>query len=117
MKQDIIMEELYILWTSPDRATAEEMVFPYARNSRLQGWWEQVTLIIWGGADKLVVENPEIQQKLAELKDHGVHLTACQACAENLGAVEILEQIGVEIKYWGTPLTEVLKSDHTLITI
>ncbi len=84
------MEELYILWTSPDYATTVEMVFPYARNSRLHGWWERVTLIIWGGADKLVIENPDVQQMLIELKEHGVHLTACRACAENLGAVKIL---------------------------
>ena len=44
--------KLYILWTNPDPLTAEKMVFMYAKNSRLQGWWDDVTVILWGATAK-----------------------------------------------------------------
>ena len=114
------MEEknhLYILWTNGDPITAEKMVFMYGINSRLRGWWDEVTLIIWGTPAKLSAERPEIQEKIREALDAGVHISACKACADQLGVTETLKKMNVEVKYWGEPLTKVLKSNETLLTI
>ncbi len=108
---------LYVLWTSGDPAAAEKMVFMYTINSLINGWWENVTLIVWGAATKLVSENQGMQEKVKEAIDAGVHVTACKACADQLGATETLENLKVEVKYWGVPLTEVLKADEKLLTI
>ena len=43
-------KSLYILWTSVDAVTAEKMVLMYGHNALLKGWWEDVTIIIWGAA-------------------------------------------------------------------
>lgn len=108
---------LYLLWTNADPITAEKMVFMYTVNSLKHGWWEDVTLIIWGAPAKLAAENPDIQDLIAQAKEAGVHVTACKACTDQLGVTEIIEGMGVEVKYWGTPLTEVLKSGEHLLTI
>ena len=79
---------LYILWTNGDPVTAEKMVFMYGINSLLQKWWEKVTLIVWGTPTKVAAENPEIQKLIREARDAGVHVTACKACADQLGATE-----------------------------
>ena len=110
-------DHLYILWTNADPITAEKMVFMYGINSRLKGWWKKVTLIIWGATTKLSAENPEIQKKIKEAMDAGVHVTACKACADQLGATETLEKMNVEVIYWGVPLTKILKDDEALLTI
>lgn len=110
-------EHLYILWTSNNVDTFDEMVFMYALNGKKMGWWKAVTLIIWGSSAKLSGEDEVVQIKLQELIENGVHVTACKACAEDLGVSNELQQIGVEIKYWGNPLTKVIKSDARLITI
>lgn len=110
-------DHLYILWTDGDPITAEKMVFMYGVNSMRRGWWNKVTLIIWGAPSKLSAENPGIQAKIKEALDAGVHVTACKACADQLGVTEILERMNVEVKYWGEPLTEILKSGQTLLTI
>ena len=57
---------LYILWTNDNVITAENMVFMYATNALVHGWWEEVTLIIWGATAKLVCENTAIQGKIRE---------------------------------------------------
>jgi len=108
---------LYILWTNGDPITAEKMVFMYGINSRLRGWWDKVTLIIWGAPAKLSAENAEIREKIKEALDAGVHVTACKACADQLGVTETLEKMNVEVIYWGEPLTKILKSGETMLTI
>ena len=108
---------LYVLWTNDNPITAEKMVFMYTINSLIHGWWEKVTLIIWGAPAKLVSENVKIQENIKEALDAGVHITAYKACADQLEVTEILEKLGIEVKYWGVPLTELLTSQEALLTI
>ena len=108
---------LYVLWTNGDPVTAEKMVFMYTVNSLIHGWWEKVTLIVWGAPAKLVSEDASIQDKVKEALDAGVHVTACKACADQLGVTETLEKLNIEVKYWGAPLTEILISGEKLLTI
>ena len=108
---------LYVLWTNDNLITAEKMVFMYTINSLLHGWWEKVTLIIWGAPARLVSEDGNIQEKIKEALDAGVHITACKACADQLGVTETLEKLNIEVKYWGVPLTEILTSEGRLLTI
>ncbi|MBW1702766.1 MAG: DsrE family protein [Deltaproteobacteria bacterium] len=108
---------LYVLWTNDNPITAEKMVFMYTVNSLIHGWWEKVTLIIWGAPTKLVSEDANIQKKVKEALDAGVHITACKACADQLGVTETLEKLQIEVKHWGLPLTEILKNNEQLLTI
>jgi hypothetical protein len=108
---------LYVLWTNDNPITAEKMVFMYTINSLVYGWWQMVTLIIWGATAKLVSEDEKIQEKIKEALDAGVRITACKACADELGVTESLEKLQIEVKYWGQPLTEILKNNEQLLTI
>jgi hypothetical protein len=110
-------EHLYILWTNSDPVTADKMVFMYARNGLKNGWWKEITIVIWGSTAKLAGENGDIQNKLKELIAAGVHVSACKACADELGVTEALVGLGIDVKYWGTPLTEIIKSHKPLLTI
>jgi hypothetical protein len=83
----------------------------------LKGWWEAVTLIIWGAPAKLAAESEPVRAKLRELIQAGVKVSACKACADQLGATAQLEELGVEVIYWGVGLTEILKSKEPLLTI
>jgi hypothetical protein len=110
-------KHLYVLWTNDNLITAEKMVFMYTVNSLVHGWWEKVTLIIWGATAKLVSENAAIQEKIKEALDAGVHITACKACADQLGVTKDLETLKIEVKYWGEPLTEIIATGEKLVTI
>ncbi len=110
-------KHLYVLWTNDNPVTAELMVFMYTTNALLQDWWEKVTLILWGAPVKLVSENADIQKKVQDALDAGVHITACKACADQLGVSDDLKKLGIEVIYWGEPLTRILKEDEKLITI
>ncbi len=110
-------KRLYILWTNQDPVTAEKMVFMYALNGKLRKWWDEIVIIVWGGSQKLITESKQIQDKIKDLIKEGVEFSACKACAEQLDAVDVLEKLGIEVKYWGQPLTDIIQNGEKLITI
>lgn len=109
--------ELYILWTTSEVETFDEMIFMYAFNAKKYGWWDEITVVIWGASARLAGEDELVQLKIKEMVEGGVKVEACKACADDLGVSAKLESLGVEVKYWGQPLTRVLKSGAKLITI
>ena len=110
-------DHLYILWTNADVLTGEKMVFMYAINSVRRSWWGKVTLVVWGATTKLVSENELIKMKVKQAIEEGIHITACKACADQLGVTDKLEELGIEVKYWGEPLTELIKNKEYLLTV
>ncbi len=109
--------ELYILWTNADIITSEKMVFMYGINSKLHNWWKEVTIIIWGATAKLSVENELIQEKIKQAKHVGIKLIACKGCSDQLGVSERLEEMGIEVQYYGDGLTDILQDDKKLLTV
>ncbi len=110
-------KHLYVLWTDDHPITAEKMVFMYTVNAMKFGWWEEVTLIVWGATAQLVSENADIQQLIRKAQEAGVTVTACKACADQLGVTEDLEALGIDVQYLGIALTNLLKSDEALLTV
>ena len=108
--------KLAVLWTSGDPEVATRVAFMYTLNAKRQGWFDEVTLIVWGPSAKLSSENPEIQESLKKMKEQGVELIACKGCADQYGVSVKLEDLGIEVKYTGTYLTDFLKSGKKVVT-
>ncbi len=64
-----------------------------------------------------MAENEEIGNAIRQLLDNGVSFSACKACADQLGVTGVLEGLGIEVKFWGEPLTQLLKSKANLISV
>ena len=109
-------EKLVVLWTSGDVEVAIKMVFMYTFNAKKYGWWKDITFIIWGPSSKLLSENEELQEYLSKMKDEGIHLEACKACADMYEVSDKLTELGVDVKYMGTVLTDYIKSEKHVIT-
>ncbi len=114
--QDEASNKLVIVWTSDDSYTAERMVLMYAHTSKTAGWFEEVTLIIWGPSAKMVAENVKIQEKLKVMQDDGVEIRACIVCANMYEVTEDLKAMGFDVQGMGKPLTEYLKSGAHVLT-
>jgi len=110
-------DHLYILWTNSDPIVAEKMVFMYAGNSLRREWWKRVTVIIWGSTASLAAGDQDIRSQIEELREVGVEFSACKACADQLGVTEELEALGVEVIYWGEPLTQLLRERANLLSV
>lgn len=109
--------KLHILWTDDNPLTAEHMVLMYGPVTKQHGFWEEVTIIIWGATSKLVAENTHVQNLIKDAQAKGVKFSACQACAEKLGTMQRLLDLDIEVLHWGKPLTELIKNKENLLTV
>ncbi|MDR3598053.1 DsrE family protein [Clostridium sp.] len=109
-------DKLAVLWTSADREVALKMVFMYTYNSKIEGWWDDVTLIIWGPSSKLLSVDIELQDYVKEAQKAGVKFQACKACSDMYEVTEKLEALDIEVIYMGEPLTDYLKNGWQVIT-
>jgi hypothetical protein len=109
---------LHILWLNDNPMTAEHMVFLYATNALLKGWWEKVHIIVWGATTKLLCESAAMQRLLQRFMDEGGQTSACKRCAENLGVLDKLEAIeGIKVYYIGEDFSAIIKGEEKLIVL
>ncbi|MDR3599104.1 MAG: DsrE family protein [Desulfosporosinus sp.] len=104
--------KLVVVWTNGDKEVAIRMAFMYTLNSKLKEWWNEVSLIVWGPSAKLLAEDTMLQEYVGKMKEAGVELLACKACADSYGVTEVLENMGIIVEYTGLVLTEFLKDEN-----
>ena len=107
--------KLVVVWTNGDKEVAVRMAFMYTLNSKLKEWWKDVSLIVWGPSAKLLVDDKSLQEYIVKIKDAGVELFACKACADSYGVSDALETMGINVKYTGQVLTDFLKDENTKV--
>ncbi len=108
-------DKLVVVWTSDDPYVADRVALMYTHAAKTNKWFDDVTLIIWGPSAKLTSENRKIQEKLKAMKDDGVEIRACIACASAYGVTDDLKGLGFEVAGMGKPLTDYLKDDSVKV--
>lgn len=108
--------KLAVLWTSADPDVAHKVCFMYTNAAKNQKWFDQVNLIVWGPSSRLLATDKLIQQAVKKMQSDGVIVQACQACADSYGISDKIRSLGIEVKYMGSPLSNMLKSDYKVLT-
>jgi hypothetical protein len=108
--------KLAVLWTSGDPDVAHRVAFMYTHNAKKVGWFDEVTLIVWGPSQRILVGDKDLQAKVKAMQDDGILVEACVACAMSFGLVEELKALGISVRGMGMSLTEYLKSDWKVLT-
>ena len=109
-------DKLVVVWTSDDPYVAERVAFMYTHNAKKNGWFREVTLIVWGPSAKLISENTKLQEEVKAMQEDGIVVEACIACANAYGVTEELRKMGYDVKGMGKPLTDYLKSGAKVLT-
>lgn len=112
----MLENQLTVVWSSGDPAVAHKVCFMYTHNAKRRGWFENVTLIVWGPSAELATRDTTIQDAIKAMIADGVVVEACKACADSYGASEPLAELGVDVKYMGVPLTQYLKEGSKILT-
>ncbi len=107
---------LAVVWSSGDPEVADRVCFMYTHNAKKQKWFEEVTLIVWGPSARLLAADKDLQAKVKTMIDDGVTVQACQACADSYGVTESLRKLGIEVKYMGKPLSDLIKDGWKILT-
>lgn len=108
---------LAVLWTSGDPDLAEKMAFMYTYNAKKQGWFDEVVLIVWGPSAKLLSENKMLQDYVKKMQDAGVKVEACMACARMYEVDGKLQELGIDVKGMGVPLSNYLKEGWKTLSL
>lgn len=111
------MNKLNILWTTDNKDTVQHMLVMYAINSKANGWWDEINIIIWGASAKLAGTDNEIQADITEMLENGIKIEACKACTDHFGVSKVLSKLGIDVKFMGVPLTEYIRSGDKMLTI
>ena len=105
--------KLMVVWTSGDPDVADKVCLMYTHAAKAYGWFAEVTLVVWGPSQRLLIGDPTIQAKVRAMQEDGIVVEACVACARKLELVEQLEALEIDVKGMGVPLTEALKDPET----
>jgi hypothetical protein len=111
-----VASRLCVVWTSGDPDVAKNVCFMYTHNAKRRGWFDEVHLVVWGPSDKLLAENKDLQAEVKAMRESGVVVEACVACAKKYGVVDTLKDLGIDVKLMGEPLSQRLKSDWKVLT-
>lgn len=111
------MDKLNILWTTDNKVTILNMFAMYASNSKQNGWWKEINVIVWGASTKLLCEDKQVQFEVKEMIKKGITFEACKSCADTFEASAIFDKLGIDVRYTGLALTKYLKSGETVLTI
>ena len=117
MKMEDNSNKLAVLWTSGDPEVAEKMAFMYTLNAKKQGWFDEVVLIVWGPSAKLLSENKMLQDYVKRMQDAGIKVEACIACARMYEVDGKLQELGIDVKGMGTPLSNYLKEGWKTLSL
>ncbi|MEM1424674.1 MAG: DsrE family protein [Planctomycetota bacterium] len=102
-------DTLFMLWTSGDPDVAHRMALMYSHAAKRFGWYDDVTLIVWGPSQRLLCADKDLKAKINEMQDDGVKVEACIACAQTYGLVDDLKQLGLPVIGQGGPLSNAMK--------
>ena len=109
-------DRLAVLWTSGDPDVARKIAFIYTLNAKKQNWFKEVRLIVWGPSAELLNRDSGLQEWMGKLKAAGVGLFACKWCSDSYGVSDRLSELGIEVIYYGKPLTRMLKTGWRVLT-
>jgi len=109
-------EKLAVLWVSGDRVVAEKSCLMFTHAAQMNGWFDEVVLIVWGSSSQLLAGDPVLQEIVKTMKKDGVILEACIACSDQLGVTDQLKGLGIDVKGMGVPLTNYLKEGYHVLT-
>lgn len=108
--------ELKVIWTSGDKDVAMKMVHMYVYNAKVNGWWDDIELVVWGPSADLLSQDDDLRLNITAMIKQGIKVVACKACADSYKVSENLNALGVDVKYMGQALTDYIKSDAKVIT-
>ena len=110
-------KELLVNWTTDNLATTMHMVALYTYHAKKLGWFDEVTLLVWGASQQLVATNKEVQEQMKMMEEVGVKVIACKKCAGESGVTEELQSCGIDVLGTGEILSDWLLEKKPFLSV
>ncbi len=102
--------KIVVIITSSDKEVIQTAVM-YARNTLKFNWLDDVKTILFGPAEQVIANDPELAHEMKEICSTGEAI-ACKFISDNEGTSATLAKLGVEIEYVGTIIADLIKDGY-----
>jgi len=85
----------------------------YATNAHRNLWFEDVKLIFFGPAQKVVLSDKNVQKYLAEYIELDGEPVTCRFIAERDKITDKSKKLGIKVDYVGENISNLIKSGYT----
>ena len=83
----------------------------YCLRTLQEGWLEDAQLVFFGPGEQVLVDNPEIQEMVKQIKEVRTPL-ACKALSDKADRTAKIEALGVDVVYVGRPISDFIKQGY-----
>ena len=84
----------------------------YATNAMKYNWVDSIKTIFFGPAQNLMVTDPEVSKAVQQLAKQG-ETVACKFIADRDKLSDSTEQLGVQVEYVGTIISDLIRDGYT----
>jgi hypothetical protein len=106
------MADKLIVIISTAEAEVARTGMMYAVNALKNLWMAEVKLFFFGPAQELLTRDAELQRLLQEYQVHEETAVACKFIADRDNTAEPTTGLGVEVKYVGTMISELIQDGY-----
>ena len=103
--------KLLVIIATADRKKAIAGLM-YARNAIKNRWLDDVKIVFFGPSEKLAAHDTEVAWFVKEITDKTACF-ACKAISDKEGVSEKLGEIGIEVEYVGTIVSNAIKEGYS----
>ena len=104
-------DKLLVIISTSDPEKAETGMM-YAVNALRNGWMEEVKLFFFGPAEKLLIQNTELQEYLEEYQAMNGTAIACEVIANREQIGPEISSLGVKVDPVGVTISRLLQEGY-----
>lgn len=104
-------DRLVVIIASAEPAKAATGLM-YATNALKHGWMQDVQVFLFGPAEQLVLDDPDLQEMLFEFHRQNRTAVACKFLSDRGGSSAGLADLGVQVAYVGAQISDLIKDGY-----
>lgn len=104
-------DRILVIVATSDRAKAQTALM-YATNARKHGWLADVKLVFFGPSEGLLLDDEDLQVMLRDFQELAGAPAACQALSDRDGQSDGLRELGVEVRFVGSYVSDLIKQGY-----
>lgn len=73
---------------------------------------EDVKVVAFGPSEKVITEDPDLQEIIKRIQALGKVVSACKACSDEEGVSSQLSELDIEVEYVGSVISKLIKDGY-----
>ena len=84
----------------------------YSWRSIESKYLEDVKVVAFGPSEKVITQDPDLQEIIKRIQDLGKVVSACKACSDEEGVSDQLSEMNIEVEYVGSVIGKLIREGY-----